>query len=112
MDSVAILNKGELVAYEKTDVLKNKYSDKIIEITFARNEQNFKIEDLFQGIKSVEVLNSDKNCVVLLPIEMKNAKTDLLNFITSSGIDIERFEVKSASLEDVFVKLIGGAKDE
>ncbi|MDD3740063.1 MAG: ABC transporter ATP-binding protein [Bacteroidales bacterium] len=111
-DSVAILNKGELVAYEKTDVLKNKYSDKIIEITFARNEQNFKIEDLFQGIKSVEVLNSDKNCVVLLPIEMKNAKTDLLNFITSSGIDIERFEVKSASLEDVFVKLIGGAKDE
>jgi len=111
-DSVAILNKGELVAYEKTDVLKSKYSDKLIEIILAKNEQLYKIEELFQCIKSAEVLKSEGNRVVLLPTDMKNAKVDLLNFITSSGIDIERFEVKSASLEDVFVKLIGEAKDE
>ncbi|HNQ67293.1 MAG TPA: ABC transporter ATP-binding protein [Bacteroidales bacterium] len=111
-DSVAILNKGELVAYEKTEILKNKYSDKLIEIVFAKNEKDINIKDLFEKIKSVEILKSEKSSVVLLPTDMRKAKIDLLNFIASTGIDIERFEVKSASLEDVFVKLVGGTKDE
>lgn len=107
-DRVAILNDGELLVNEETTILKNKYSNKLIEIGFGDTEKDINYAEFFSEIKSVELLKSENNTVVLLPSDIKSTKQELLNLIALSGLDIIKFEVKSASLEDVFVKLIGG----
>ncbi len=107
-DTVAIIDKGKLIAQEKTDALKQKYSDKIIEITFADEKYAKSFTEKLSHSAKFGVLNSIDKIVSIHPNDILTDKVELLNFITSAKLDIDKFEVKTATLEDVFVKLIGG----
>ncbi len=111
-DTVAIINKGKLVVQEKTEVLKKSYSDKIIEIDFSGNQQAEAFEEKIRSVNTCEILSSSQNKLRIHPENIEKDKAGLLKIITSSGFEIEKFEVVTANLEDVFVKLIGGKQDE
>ncbi len=111
-DTVAIIDKGKLIVQEETEALKRNYSDKIIEIKFSGDTETEMFEEKLSRNKNIEVISSSQNIVRIHPEDLYRDKTELLKIIALSEIEIEKFEILTANLEDVFVKLIGGKNNE
>jgi ABC-2 type transport system ATP-binding protein len=111
-DTVAIINKGKLIVQEKTEALKKKYSDKIIEIEFTDNRNTEIFENKIKTVKTAGIISSSQNIIRIHPENLNRDKSDFLKIISSSELEIEKFEVLTANLEDIFVKLVGGKENE
>lgn len=111
-DTVAILNKGKLIVQEKTGTLKKRFSEKLIEIEFTKTEDVEIFKSKFSKSQSSDILKVENNSILIHPANLTEDKSGLLQIIAASGLEIEKFEVKSATLEDVFVKLIGDESHE
>jgi ABC-2 type transport system ATP-binding protein len=107
-DTVAIINQGKLITQDKTDVLKKKFAQKIINVELSDIMQ---IEDFKTDLISIgfgDIIKVDNNIVSIHSNNILKDKNKILEFIISKKIEIDKFELVNASLEDVFVKLIGG----
>lgn len=107
-DTVAIIDKGKVLVQEKTDLLKKRFSQRLIEIELETNEEVEKLIKEIETKKLGEVLKTEESIITIHPFDFENDKKSLLVQISKMDVNLERFEVLNASLEDVFVKLIGG----
>ena len=107
-DSIAIINRSEIVLSGDLDEIKKQYpKDKILisaesgdHDTLLKNLQNSPAKDLLLSA------SSEKNG---LTVQLKNEseKNNLLSYIINSGTQIDKFFVMEPTLEQIFVEKAG-----
>lgn len=111
-DTVAIINKGEIVLQENINSLKSRFAEKIVEIETVNSEEQTRLMNILKLNKSLNILKSENSKIIIHPENLEKEKQILLGIIKDHNIDIVKFQLQNPSLEDVFVKLVGGAQDE
>lgn len=111
-DTVAIINKGEIILQENINSLKSRFAEKIIEIETINSAELKRLMDILVMDKSLQIVKSESNKVIIHPENLDKEKQKLLGLIRDQNINIVKFQLQNPSLEDVFVKLVGGAQNE
>ena len=100
-DTIAIIDKGKLVACDTKENIKSFINNKKITIRY-RPKNNFDISELKKLNLSVEY---NKNYIFInyIPHEIEFDK--ILQKVSISGIEVIDMNIKNVNLEDVFLKL-------
>jgi ABC-2 type transport system ATP-binding protein len=101
-DRVAIIREGKIVEVAETEALLNR-SMRQVRIRF---QQPAEVEEIYQ-LPGVELLAKDDSMGVLLQVE---GQMDAL-IKTLAKYEINDFETKRASLEEIFLAYYGGEED-
>ena len=97
---ILILNKGKTVLQGNLKEIKEKYPANRVEIDVKQNISKY-IEE-FNLIVETEINN---NYVIKISNEEKTHK--LLNKLVTDGININKFEIKKPTLNDIFIEKVG-----
>ena len=105
-DTVAIIDKGQLLVQDKMQELRKRFASKQIEIVFETHDvfQSFinAAKNMYWEITSDEELRK----VTINSLDIDRVKHQSLELISTNHFSIDKFEMKDAGLEDVFVKLV------
>ena len=97
---ILILNKGKTVLKGNLKEIKNSYPANRVEIDVNKNIDNyiekFKLEK-----------ENEKNNDYIIKIENEEAAHNLLNELVKDGIQINKFEIKKPTLNDIFIEKVG-----
>lgn len=105
-DSVAIIDKGHLVVQDKMQNLRKRFASRQIEIVFESTDPFLSFTDIVKGMKWEFTLNEEDRRITLNSADINSLKHECLDIISANHLSIDRFEMKDAGLEDVFVKLV------
>lgn len=105
-DSVAIIDKGHLVVQDKMQNLRKRFASRQIEIVFESTNPFLSFADIVKGMKWEFTLNEEDRRITLNSADINSLKHECLDIISANHLSIDRFEMKDAGLEDVFVKLV------
>ena len=97
-DRVAIIDQGKIVVMDAPDSLKEKVGGDIVYLKTTATDTN-----KFKEIKEISKIEKKDDCIILT---VKNAGEHLQEILEISG-KVESVEVRSASLEDVFINYTG-----
>jgi ABC-2 type transport system ATP-binding protein len=97
-DRVAIIDQGKIIVMDTPDSLKEKIGGDIVYLKTTAKDTN-----KFREIEEVSKIEKKDDCIILT---VKNASEHLQEILEISG-KVERVEVRSASLEDVFINYTG-----
>jgi ABC-2 type transport system ATP-binding protein len=103
-DTVAILDRGRVVAGGPISELKRRYSASRIAIQVEGDIDP--LADAFVGRPWLTGLERTPGLLRLTVTDLDAARRDVLEALTRSPVPLRRFEVEGASLEDVFVELL------
>lgn len=106
-DTVAIINQGKLVVQDKMQELKKRYAAKQLEIIFETPEGFLSFSNEAAGMNWDTVLNAELRKATIQSPDIDRVRHECLGLISLHHFSIDKFEMKDAGLEDVFVKLIG-----
>ena len=100
-DTIAIIDKGKLVACDTKENIKSFINNKKITINY-KPKDNFDISELKKMDLNIEY---NANCIVInfIPNEINFDK--ILQKIQETGIEVIDMNIKESNLEDVFLKL-------
>jgi len=97
---ILILNKGKTVLKGNLKEIKNSYPANRVEIDVNKNIDNyiekFKLEK-----------ENEKNNYYIIKIENEEAAHNLLNELVKDGIQLNKFEIKKPTLNDIFIEKVG-----
>lgn len=97
---ILILNKGKTVLKGNLKEIKNSYPANRVEIDVNKNIDNyiekFKLEK-----------ENEKNNDYIIKIENEEAAHNLLNELVKDGIQLNKFEIKKPTLNDIFIEKVG-----
>lgn len=97
---ILILNKGKTVVKGNLKEIKNSYPANRVEIDVNKNIDNyiekFKLEK-----------ENEKNNDYIIKIENEEAAHNLLNELVKDGIQLNKFEIKKPTLNDIFIEKVG-----
>jgi ABC-2 type transport system ATP-binding protein len=109
-DTVGIVNKGKLVTESSVVELQSRYAPSVFEIEME--------EDMTGLLAEVEklpwVIKAEKSTANHAPVlrvqvgDVDAAKRELPQIIAGQHVSLLRYELVMPSLEDIFLKLIGG----
>ena len=99
-DRIGILNKGKLVALDSTQNLLNKINIKKVRFKLSNNNSFDRIT-----LKSLSILKSDSNELVVSYDKNKLTMNEIIEFLTSKSINILDISTDDGDLEDVFISL-------
>lgn len=97
-DRVAIIDQGKIIVMDTPDSLKEKIGGDIVYLKTTAEDTN-----KFREIEEVSKIEKKDDCIILT---VKNASEHLQEILEISG-KVKRVEVRSASLEDVFINYTG-----
>jgi len=101
-DRIAIMNRGKIVAEGTSSDLKSKYGDlKTIHVVVS-GEIDY--EDL--RAKFPEDVLFDNEEIRIVSKNVEDILPDLIIYLKTKGIRIERISVEESSLDDVFLKVV------
>jgi len=107
-DIVGIIHKGKMVMLDKVATVKRHVAKPILELEFSNTAEVERFKKLIEshlGIKNIII----KSRILSLTSEDLGAlRKRIYALMTHYGFDLIRMEIKSATLEDVFLKLTGG----
>ena len=108
-DHVGILNNGKLLACEKLEDLKSKFSTNVCEVEF---EMDTSFESFIISLKEEINLNNKiaENIVTVYLNDVKREYTQILRILSTLNLNVKRVEITHASLEDIFVELVKTAE--
>lgn len=97
---ILILNKGKTVLKGNLKEIKNSYPANRVEIDVNKNIDNyiekFKLEK-----------ENEKNNDYIIKIKNEEAAHNLLNELVKDGIQLNKFEIKKPTLNDIFIEKVG-----
>ena len=100
-DSIAIIDKGKLIACDTKENIKSFINNKKITINY-KPKNNFDISELKKMDLKIEY---NTNCIVINYIPNEIDFDKILQKIQETGIEVIDMNIKESSLEDVFLKL-------
>jgi len=105
-DRVVIINKGEIVADDSIETLREKVKGfKVLFIEFQENVEIGKLR-MLTGVKKVESLGGNK--FHIFSDSDKDARPVVSKFATDNGLTMLEIRTEMSSVEDVFQKLTQG----
>jgi ABC-2 type transport system ATP-binding protein len=106
-EKLAIIHEGKIILQESMAALKEKYSSKILQIDFSHAKEASSFAALLEKSAIAEKYKTEEKSIAIFPYDSKEAKRNIIKILHENTIDIEGLHTKQASLEDVFVSLIG-----
>ena len=100
-DTIAIIDKGKLVACDTKENIKSFINNKKITINY-KPKDNFDISELKKMDLNIEY---NTNCIVINYIPNEIDFDKILKKIQGTGIEVIDMNIKESNLEDVFLKL-------
>ena len=100
-DTIAIIDKGKLVACDTKENIKSFINNKKITINY-KPKDNFDISELKKMDLNIEY---NANCIVINYIPNEIDFDKILQKIQKTGIEVIDMNIKESNLEDVFLKL-------
>ena len=100
-DTIAIIDKGKLVACDTKENIKSFINNKKITINY-KPKDNFDISELKKMDLDIEY---NANCIVINYIPNEIDFDKILQKIQETGIEVIDMNIKESNLEDVFLKL-------
>ncbi|PLX09800.1 MAG: ABC transporter ATP-binding protein [Marinilabiliales bacterium] len=111
-DTVAIIDNGEIIIQEETKNLKEKFSNNIIELEFANQNELETLKKIVNNRPDLgEIINESSEFLVIHPKDIDYSRKGFLDEISRNNIGLLRFELSKPSLEDIFVKLVEGKNE-
>ncbi|MDH5689325.1 MAG: ABC transporter ATP-binding protein, partial [Candidatus Bathyarchaeota archaeon] len=101
---IAILQKGEIKAYDTVENLRRKFSKPAIEIALADDEEAEKALDLLASLDYVSECERD-GLRITATIEGEKTST-VLSVLMKDGIKVEEAKKVTKSLEDIYLSLV------
>jgi len=108
-DQVGIIHNGKIIIKEDVDTLKEKYAPPRLELGFELDADRVRFSALIKEETWARKLVFENNCFVFRPADFADIRDRVLKLVTDHKLSLNRLVTNSATLEDVFVKLIGGA---
>jgi ABC-2 type transport system ATP-binding protein len=109
-DEVAVIDRGRIVAQGSPDHLKQRVAGKRLLLTVA-DLTAFRAVSEIVGERATEL--NRQELTISVPTDGDAAHVpSLLDAVDPDRVNIERFVVQSASLDDVFLALTGHSTDE
>ncbi|MFX0058117.1 MAG: ATP-binding cassette domain-containing protein [Candidatus Hodarchaeota archaeon] len=107
---IGILNNGKIMKIGTPDELQNEFHvGNIIEIEYANNAKHCAGFESISNIERVEKFNSNKDLIHLKSNqEIDICIQDILKMITEQKCKIRNFKLVKPSLEDMYLKYVGG----
>lgn len=103
-ESIAIMNGGSIVLHGDLDKIKRSYSGNKLIINSCDNEKLVDyLKNNFNNYTSLDIKESEVEIV----LEKADDKAELLNLLSKSGVDIDRFQRWEPNLNDIFVEYAG-----
>ena len=100
-DSIAIIDKGKLVACDTKENVKSFINNKKIIISYIPKD-NFNISELKKMNLNIKY---NENCIVIDYVPNEIDFDNILQKIQKTGIEVIDMNIKESNLEDVFLKL-------
>lgn len=110
-DRLSVIQDGEIVATDPPDVLKSQIGGDVLDIslddpsdeTIERTRQVAREAGLFEGA----TIESTDEGISVASEDAREAGTDLLVALRDAGIAVTGFDVRSPTLDDVFLAITG-----
>ena len=97
---ILILNKGKTVLQGNLKEIKNTYPANRVEIDVNQN-----IDEYIKRFNLTK--ENEKNNDYIIKIENEAVAQNLLNELVKNGIEINKFEIKKPTLNDIFIEKVG-----
>lgn len=97
---ILILNKGKTVLQGNLKEIKNTYPANRVEIDVNQN-----IDEYIEKFNLTK--ENEKNNDYIIKIESETVAHSLLNELVKDGIEINKFEIKKPTLNDIFIEKVG-----
>lgn len=116
-DKIVVINKGRIVAHEKTEDLINAVegSRKLIAKIVGPEDEVLKTLRSIGGIKTADILgkrDTDSVSYLIESQERVDVRKPLFYALSSKGWPLIGLEGVELSLEDIFIRLVGKEKDK
>ena len=102
---IAILQRGEIKAYDTIDNLRGKFTKPVVEITLPDNREVEKALKLLNSLDYVSGCNRH-NDGITVTLAGSDMSSRLLSFLVKNGIEVEEIKRVSKSLEDVYLEIV------
>ena len=107
---IAILQSGEIKAYDTVEHLRKKFSKPIVEITFVDTEESTRALDF---ISALEYVSECKRENAKIAVTLTGEDTSiLLSTLMGEGIKVEEIKKTSKSLEDVYLDIVKRGREQ
>ena len=107
-DTVGIIDRGRMAATAGTDELARRFAPPVVELEFETVEAATAFAAAWREDAGTASADVDGAKVRLRAPDLSHARASALRLVTTRGLPLVRLETRSASLEDVFVRLVGG----
>lgn len=115
-DRIVVINKGRIVANEKTEDLINAVdgSRKLVAKIVGQEEEVLKALRALPGVKTADIIgrrDTDSVSYLLESQERVDIRKPLFYILSSKGWPLVGLEGVELSLEDIFIRLVGREKE-
>ncbi len=114
-EKVIIINKGRIAAAAFTDKLISEFEDvnRLRLKAEGDSESLIKMVSVVFGVESIEDLGCEEEGVSELLIHTtKDIRSSIMSRLAEKNVAVKYFGLDSLNLEDIFLKYVGGDKDE
>ena len=109
-DRVAIVNRSQLVALGPLEELRGRRQRSLFEVEFEEDPASVAaLLETIPWVRSSQVVHDSGRPVLRVDAgDLEAAKKELPRLLVESGLTLLRYELASASLEEIFMELVGG----
>jgi ABC-2 type transport system ATP-binding protein len=107
-DTAGIIDRGRMVATAETSELARSFAPPVLELAFDAPEAATAFAAAWRDDGGTASVDVDGAKARLLAADLLGARTSALRLVVAHDLPLARLETRSASLEDVFVHLVGG----
>ncbi|HWI60778.1 MAG TPA: ABC transporter ATP-binding protein [Symbiobacteriaceae bacterium] len=103
-DRVAVVDRGRIIAEGRPDdLVREHFTETAIEFSTPKGV----VLDRFKDLAGVNRVMAENGSTTLLSAEVPETVAALLAFAKAEGFRLDRFTVRNATLEDLFLRLTG-----
>jgi ABC-2 type transport system ATP-binding protein len=104
-DEVLFLHNGEIVESGTMDELRERHQQAKIELIFSRKTEE--MESTFRNHRLTKSILIEGNRISVFVTNLESARKEFLKLISEKDWQLDKFEMSSMTLEDVFMKVVG-----
>jgi ABC-2 type transport system ATP-binding protein len=108
-DTVGIIDRGRMVVTARTDELGRRFAPPVVELGFETAAAAVAFASAWAEAAGASgpVATVEGEVVQLRAADLAQARASALRLVAAKSLPLARLETRSASLEDVFVRLVG-----
>ena len=102
---IAILQRGEIKAYDTVDNLRGRYTKPTVEIALSDGREVEKALNLLSSLNYISECKQHNDGITVTLTESEMSST-LLSFLVEQGLKVEEIKRVTKSLEDIYLEIV------